>query len=166
MGEGGAVLTNDSRLKRIVESFRDWGRDCFCPPGVDNTCGKRFGWQLGELPCGYDHKYTYSHVGYNLKMTDMQAAVGLAQLEKLPQFIQKRRHNFQFIYERLQDLQDVLVLPEATTKAEPSWFGFLLLVRQNASFTRNDLVQHLEGKRIATRLLFGEICCDNQHTRG
>lgn len=155
MGEGGAVLTNDSRLKRIVESFRDWGRDCFCPPGVDNTCGKRFGWQLGELPCGYDHKYTYSHVGYNLKMTDMQAAVGLAQLEKLPQFIQKRRHNFQFIYERLQDLQDVLVLPEATTKAEPSWFGFLLLVRQNASFTRNDLVQHLEGKRIATRLLFG-----------
>jgi len=155
MGEGGAILTNDSRLKRIVESFRDWGRDCFCPPGVDNTCGKRFGWQMGELPCGYDHKYTYSHVGYNLKMTDMQAAVGLAQLDKLPDFITKRRQNFEFIYQKLQDLQDILVLPQATTRSEPSWFGFPLSVTEDAPFTRNALVQYLEARRIGTRLLFG-----------
>ncbi|MEG4967526.1 lipopolysaccharide biosynthesis protein RfbH [Microcoleus sp. B6-A1] len=155
MGEGGAVLTNDTRLKKIVESFRDWGRDCWCPPGVDNTCGKRFGWQLGDLPFGYDHKYTYSHVGYNLKMTDMQAAVGCAQLDKLPDFVAKRRHNFEFLHQQLQDLQDVLVLPEATPNSEPSWFGFLLSVRENAPFTRNALVQYLEEKRIGTRLLFG-----------
>lgn len=155
MGEGGAVLTNDSRLQKIVESFRDWGRDCWCAPGVDNTCNKRFGWQLGELPFGYDHKYTYSHVGYNLKMTDMQAAVGLAQLDKLPEFIEKRKQNFQFLYEQLQELQDVLILPEATSNSEPSWFGFLLMVKENAPFTRNQLVRHLEEKRIGTRLLFG-----------
>jgi CDP-6-deoxy-D-xylo-4-hexulose-3-dehydrase len=155
MGEGGAVLTNDSRLKKIVESFRDWGRDCWCPPGVDNTCGKRFNWQLGDLPSGYDHKYTYSHIGYNLKLTDMQAAVGVAQLEKLPQFIRQRQQNFQFLHRNLQDLQDVLLLPEATLNSEPSWFGFLLCVKENAPFTRNQLVQHLEEKRIGTRLLFG-----------
>ncbi|MFM6062866.1 MAG: lipopolysaccharide biosynthesis protein RfbH, partial [Microcystis panniformis] len=114
MGEGGAVLTSDTRLKKIVESFRDWGRDCWCPPGVDNTCNKRFGWQLGDLPFGYDHKYTYSHVGYNLKMTDMQAAVGVAQLDKLPGFIKKRRENFDFLHQKLQELQDVLILPEAS----------------------------------------------------
>lgn len=155
MGEGGAVLTNDTRLKKIVESFRDWGRDCWCAPGVDNTCNKRFEWQLGDLPFGYDHKYTYSHVGYNLKMTDMQAAVGCAQLEKLPEFIAKRRHNFDFIYQGLQDLQDVLLLPKVTDSSEPSWFGFLISVRGNATFTRNQLVQYLEQKRIGTRLLFG-----------
>ncbi|MDY6786428.1 MAG: lipopolysaccharide biosynthesis protein RfbH [Cyanobacteriota bacterium] len=155
MGEGGAVLTNDSRLKKIVESFRDWGRDCWCPPGVDNTCGKRFNWQLGDLPAGYDHKYTYSHIGYNLKLTDMQAAVGVAQLEKLPQFVRQRQQNFQFLHRNLQDLQDVLLLPEATPNSEPSWFGFLLCVKDNATFTRNELVRYLEEKRIGTRLLFG-----------
>ncbi|NUN63499.1 lipopolysaccharide biosynthesis protein RfbH [Pseudanabaena biceps] len=154
MGEGGAVLTSDTRLKKIVESFRDWGRDCWCPPGVDNTCGKRYEWQLGELPTGYDHKYTYSHIGYNLKMTDMQAAVGVAQLDKLPTFIERRKQNFDFLYSHLQDLQDVLLLPEATANSEPSWFGFLLSVKENAPFTRNQLVQHLELKRIGTRLLF------------
>jgi CDP-6-deoxy-D-xylo-4-hexulose-3-dehydrase len=155
MGEGGAVLTNDSRFKKIVESFRDWGRDCWCPPGVDNTCGKRFGWQLGDLPFGYDHKYTYSHVGYNLKMTDMQAAVGVAQLEKLPQFVQQRQDNFQRLRSHLDDLQDVLILPEPTPKSEPSWFGFPVFVREEATFSRNELVQHLEAHRIGTRLLFG-----------
>ena len=154
MGEGGAVLTSDTRLKKIVESFRDWGRDCWCPPGIDNTCGKRYEWQLGELPTGYDHKYTYSHVGYNLKMTDMQAAVGVAQLDKLPTFIERRKQNFDFLYSHLQDLQDVLLLPEATDNSEPSWFGFLLSVKENAPFTRNQLVQHLELKRIGTRLMF------------
>ena len=155
MGEGGAVLTRDTRLKKIVESFRDWGRSCWCPPGVDNTCNKRFGWQLGDLPFGYDHKYTYSHVGYNLKMTDMQAAVGVAQLEKLPEFVERRRENFRFLRERLADLEDVLLLPEATPGCEPSWFGFLLMVKEGAGFTRNELVRYLEEKRIGTRLLFG-----------
>lgn len=155
MGEGGAVLTNDTRLKKIAESFRDWGRDCWCPPGVDNTCAKRYGWQLGDLPFGYDHKYTYSHVGFNLKMTDMQAAVGCAQLDKLPEFVAKRRQNFDYLHRNLQDLQDVLLLPEPEPNSEPSWFGFLLSVKENAPFTRNDLVQHLEEKRIGTRLLFG-----------
>jgi CDP-4-dehydro-6-deoxyglucose reductase, E1 len=155
MGEGGAVLTNDARLKKIVESFRDWGRDCWCNPGVDNSCNKRFGWQLGDLPPGYDHKYTYSHIGYNLKLTDMQAAVGLAQLEKLPKFIEQRRQNFEFLYQQLQGLDDVLILPESTPDSEPSWFGFILSVRDNADFTRNELVQNLEKNLIATRLLFG-----------
>jgi CDP-4-dehydro-6-deoxyglucose reductase, E1 len=155
MGEGGAVLTNDTKLKKIVESFRDWGRDCWCNPGVDNSCNKRFGWQLGDLPPGYDHKYTYSHIGYNLKLTDMQAAVGLAQLDKLPQFIEQRRKNFDFLYQQLQDLEDVLILPEATYESDPSWFGFILSVRSEAAFTRNKLVQHLEKNLIGTRLLFG-----------
>lgn len=155
MGEGGAVLTNDTKLKKIIESLRDWGRSCWCSPGVDNTCNKRFEWQLGELPFGYDHKYTYSHVGYNLKMTDMQAAVGLAQLQKLPQFIQKRRENFDFLYQQLADLQDVLILPEPTSESEPSWFGFLISVKEDAGFKRYELVKYLEENKITTRLLFG-----------
>ena len=155
MGEGGAVLTNDTKLKKIVESFRDWGRDCWCAPGVDNTCNKRFEWQLGDLPFGYDHKYTYSHIGFNLKMTDMQAAVGIAQLDKLPYFIARRKENFDFLKSQLLDLQDFLILPEATSNSDPSWFGFLVLVKENIPFTRNELVQYLEKKRIGTRLLFG-----------
>ncbi|MBD2552235.1 lipopolysaccharide biosynthesis protein RfbH [Limnothrix sp. FACHB-708] len=155
MGEGGAVLTSDSRLKKIVESFRDWGRDCWCPPGVDNTCRKRFDWQLGDLPFGYDHKYTYSHVGYNLKLTDMQAAVGVAQLDKLPDFIAKRQQNFSFLYQQLKELEDVLVLPESSQDADPSWFGFPLSLRDNVPFTRNEFVQYLEKNLIGTRLLFG-----------
>lgn len=155
MGEGGAVLTNNSRLKKIVESFRDWGRDCWCDPGKDNTCGKRFNWQLGDLPIGYDHKYTYSHVGYNLKLSDMQAAVGCAQLDKLDGFVQKRRENFDFLKKRLEHLQDFLILPEATAESEPSWFGFLISVKKNAPFSRNQLVEYLEKQQIGTRLLFG-----------
>ena len=155
MGEGGAVLTNDTRLKKIVESFRDWGRDCWCAPGVDDTCGKRYGWQLGDLPFGYDHKYTYSHVGYNLKMTDMQAAVGVAQLDKLDGFIQRRQENYHFLTENLADLDDVLELPKPTPNSEPSWFGYPIYVKESAPFSRNDLVRHLEEKRIGTRLLFG-----------
>ena len=153
MGEGGAVLTSDPQLKRIVESFRDWGRDCWCKPGHDDTCRKRFAWQLGDLPFGYDHKYTYSHVGYNLKATDMQAAVGLSQLKKLPGFIQRRNANFAYLKERLAPLQDRLVLPEAHPDAEPSWFGFPLTVRKGLD--RNTLVQGLDAARIGTRLLFG-----------
>jgi CDP-6-deoxy-D-xylo-4-hexulose-3-dehydrase len=155
MGEGGAVLTNSPLLKTLVESFRDWGRDCWCEPGKDNTCGKRFDWQLGDLPCGYDHKYTYSHIGYNLKMTDMQAAVGLSQLEKLPAFIQRRRENFHYLYRELKPLEDFLVLPESTPAAEPSWFGFPIAVREDAPFKREDIVRELEARRIGTRLLFG-----------
>ena len=154
MGEGGCVLTRSPRLKTIVESFRDWGRDCWCDPGKENTCGKRFNWQLGDLPCGYDHKYTYSHIGYNLKPTDMQAAVGLAQLDKLPAFIAARRANFDRLSQGLQDLQDCFILPEATAGSAPSWFGFPLAVRPDAPFTRNQLIHHLESKKIATRLLF------------
>jgi len=155
MGEGGAVLTQRPALKRVIESFRDWGRDCWCDPGKENTCGKRFEWQLGDLPYGYDHKYIYSHIGYNLKLTDMQAAVGVAQLARLDEFIAARRRNFAWLREALDDLQDVLVLPEPTPNSEPSWFGFPILVREGAPFTRNALVQHLERRKIATRLLFG-----------
>jgi CDP-6-deoxy-D-xylo-4-hexulose-3-dehydrase len=155
MGEGGAVLTNTPALRTLIESFRDWGRDCWCEPGKDNTCGKRFCWKLGQLPYGYDHKYTYSHVGYNLKATDMQAAVGVAQLERLPGFIAARRRNFAYLRAALADLEDVLVLPEAQANAEPSWFGFPMVVREDAPFTRDALVQFLEGRKIATRLLFG-----------
>jgi CDP-6-deoxy-D-xylo-4-hexulose-3-dehydrase len=155
MGEGGAVLTADPRLKKIVESFRDWGRDCWCEPGHDNTCRKRFDWQLGELPRGYDHKYTYSHIGYNLKATDMQAAVGLSQLEKLPGFLLRRQANFQHLLVRLQPLRQHLILPEATRGAEPSWFGFPLTVREGASKTRDEIIRHLDGAGIGTRLLFG-----------
>lgn len=155
MGEGGVVLTNRPLLKKIVESFRDWGRDCWCPPGVSNTCGKRFEWQLGELPHGYDHKYTYSHIGYNLKATDMQAAVGVSQLKKLPEFINIRRENWKRLAAGLQPFGDVLHLPQPTPHSEPSWFGFLISIRPEAPFTRNELIAHLEAHNIGTRLLFG-----------
>ena len=155
MGEGGAVVTDSALLKTLVESFRDWGRDCWCEPGKDNTCGKRFQWQLGELPYGYDHKYTYSHVGYNLKLTDMQAALGLSQLERLPDFIAARKKNFQYLRKRLQAFEDVLILPESYPEADPSWFGFPLGVREDAPFTRNALIEALESRKIGTRLLFG-----------
>ena len=155
MGEGGAVMTNNPALKKLVESFRDWGRDSWCEPGVDDTCGKRFGWQLGDLPAGYDHKYTYSHIGYNLKLSDMQAAVGVAQLEKLEGFIEKRRQNFAYLLEQLRPLEEHLILPEATPHSDPSWFGFPITVRESAPISRNDLVRALEMQKIGTRLLFG-----------
>jgi CDP-6-deoxy-D-xylo-4-hexulose-3-dehydrase len=155
MGEGGCVLAEKPLLKTIVESFRDWGRDCWCEPGNANTCGKRFDWELGELPYGYDHKYTYSHIGYNLKMTDMQAAVGVSQLKKLPAFIEKRRANFRVLREGLKDLEEFFVLPEATPRSEPSWFGFPIAVRPGAPFNRNQVIAFLENRKIATRLLFG-----------
>nr|WP_246525582.1 lipopolysaccharide biosynthesis protein RfbH [Geomobilimonas luticola] len=154
MGEGGAVYTNDMQLKRLVESFRDWGRDCWCPSGRDNTCGNRFGQQFGELPFGYDHKYVYSHFGYNLKVTDMQAAIGCAQLEKLPGFIEARKKNWQLLRDGLAGLEDRLVLPEATENSDPSWFGFLLTVREGSRLSRERMVHHLEGKGIQTRMLF------------
>ncbi|MFZ3266958.1 MAG: lipopolysaccharide biosynthesis protein RfbH [Terriglobales bacterium] len=155
MGEGGCVLTQSPALKKLVESFRDWGRDCWCDPGKSNTCGRRFGWKLGDLPAGYDHKYTYSHIGYNLKATDMQAAVGVAQLKKLPAFMAARRENFAKLYTALRDLDDIFLLPEATPFSNPSWFGFPLAVRADAPVTRNQVVQFLESRKIATRLLFG-----------
>ena len=155
MGEGGAVLGSSSQLKKIAESFRDWGRDCWCKPGCDNTCKKRFEWQLGELPFGYDHKYTYSRVGYNLKLTDMQAAVGVSQMKKLPQFIDARRQNFQRLHDGLKDLQNVFILPQATPNSEPSWFGFPLAVRPEVRFSREQLLEHLNQRKIGTRLLFG-----------
>lgn len=155
MGEGGCVLTDRPNLKTLAESFRDWGRDCWCDPGKDNTCGKRFGWQQGQLPAGYDHKYTYSHIGYNLKVTDMQAAVGVAQLKKLPRFVEARRRNFRYLYEGLKDLREDFILPEATPGSDPSWFGFPLAVRPGTNLTRPDVIQALERKRIQTRLLFG-----------
>jgi len=154
MGEGGAVLTNDNLLKRIIESFRDWGRDCWCKPEACNTCGKRFSWKLGDLPFGYDHKYTYSHIGYGMKVTDMQAAVGLAQLEKLSGFVKQRRKNFTYLFKALRPLEEFFILPEPTDGSEPSWFGFLLTVRESSGINRNELVQHLESKKIGTRLLF------------
>jgi CDP-6-deoxy-D-xylo-4-hexulose-3-dehydrase len=155
MGEGGAVLTNKPLLRTLVESFRDWGRDCWCAPGCDNTCGKRFDWRLGQLPCGYDHKYTYSHVGYNLKLTDMQAAVGVAQLEKLDGFVEARRRNFASLHAGLGSLEEFFLLPEPTAGSEPSWFGFPIAVRPGAPFTRNEATQFLESRKIATRLIFG-----------
>lgn len=155
MGEGGAVFTNRSKLRRAMESIRDWGRDCYCPPGKDNTCGKRFDWQLGQLPQGYDHKYVYSHVGFNLKITDMQAAVGVAQMDHLDDFIAARRHNFQRLKEGLSHLAHLLVLPEATPGSDPSWFGFPITVDEAAPFERDELVLHLNRSRIGTRLLFG-----------
>ncbi len=154
-GEGGAVFTDKPRIKRVMESMRDWGRDCWCAPGVDNTCGKRFGRQLGELPKGYDHKYTYSHCGYNLKMTDMQAAVGLAQMDRLDGFVAARRRNFALLTEMLTPLEDSLILPQPTPRSEASWFGYPITVRPGASFSRDDLVKHLNDKGVATRLLFG-----------
>jgi CDP-6-deoxy-D-xylo-4-hexulose-3-dehydrase len=154
-GEGGAVFSNDAFLRRLAESFRDWGRDCYCAPGCDNTCGKRFGWKMGGLPKGYDHKFTYGHLGYNLKMTDMQASVGLAQLDHLDGFIAARKANFAALKTGLATLQDVLALPEATPNSDPSWFGFPITLRPGAPFSRNDLTQHLDARRIGTRLLFG-----------
>jgi len=155
MGEGGCVVTDDVVLNKIMTSFRDWGRDCWCDPGRDNTCGRRFDQRQGELPEGYDHKYIYSHIGYNLKLTDMQAAVGLAQLQKLENFIQIRKRNWALLYQGLKPLEEFLVLSEATPGSDPSWFGFLITVRENAFFSRTDLINHLENHKIATRLLFG-----------
>jgi CDP-6-deoxy-D-xylo-4-hexulose-3-dehydrase len=156
MGEGGAVLCNRMIFKRIVESIRDWGRDCYCEPGKDNTCKRRFDWKLGDLPRGYDHKYTYSHLGYNLKITDMQAAVGLAQLDRLDDFVAARRANWQYLHDGLRDLEDILLLPRATANSDPSWFGFCITLRPEAPFDREDLVRYLnDDRKIGTRLLFG-----------
>lgn len=155
MGEGGAVLTSDPQLKKLVESFRDWGRDCWCDPGRDDTCHRRFDWQLGDLPAGYDHKYTYSRIGYNLKLTDMQAAVGVSQLAKLPEFIRRRRENYRFLRRGLEPLRGPLVLPEATPGSDPSWFGFPLTLGPEAAADRNHVIRALEAQGIGTRLLFG-----------
>ena len=165
-GEGGAVFTNSSRFKRILESLRDWGRDCWCPPGHDNTCKQRFGWQLGGLPEGYDHKYIYSHAGYNLKMTDMQAAVGVAQLDRLDDFIARRNANFAALYEGLKRFEAFLILPEASPGAEPSWFGFPLTMRPGGRVSRADLVAHLNAARIATRYLFGGNLIHQPYMKG
>jgi len=171
MGEGGAVYTDNPLLKRIVTSFRDWGRDCYCPSGKDDTCKHRFTQQFGELPVGYDHKYVYSHFGYNLKVTDMQAAIGCAQLEKLDGFVEARRKNWQYLYDNLKDLEEYFILPEAVENSKPSWFGFMLTVRPDAGFKRVDLVKYIESKNIQTRLLFsGNIlkhpCFDEMRRTG
>ena len=155
MGEGGAVLVNNLKLLRPAWSFRDWGRDCYCETGKDNTCGKRFDWQLGELPCGYDHKYTYSHIGFNLKVTDTQAAIGLNQLRKADQFVAKRRENHKILYDLMKPLEEHFILPEATPNSDPSGFGFMLTVRPESKINRNKLVQYLEVNKIGTRLFFG-----------
>ncbi|MDI6839392.1 MAG: lipopolysaccharide biosynthesis protein RfbH [bacterium] len=154
-GEGGAVLTNDLSLKKIIASFKDWGRDCWCEPGKNNTCGKRFSQQFGTLPYGYDHKYVYSHIGYNLKMTDLQAAIGCAQMDKLEKFTQKRKENFKRIYEGLKPYEKHLILPQVTPKGDPSWFCFPITVRENSKFTRDELTNFLESNLIETRNLFG-----------
>ena len=154
MGEGGAVLTDDPNLRKIILSFRDWGRDCWCEPGHDNTCGKRFKWQLGKLPIGYDHKYIYSHIGYNLKITDMQAAIGVEQLKKLSAFIERRKKNFRALYEEVKKYKKYFILPQAIKYSDPSWFGFPILVKENAPFTRAGIVKYLEDNKIATRMLF------------
>ena len=154
MGEGGAIYTNNSLLKKIAESFRDWGRDCFCPPGIDNTCGKRFEWKLGELPYGYDHKFIYSHLGYNLKISDMQAACGLGQLERLEGFIHKRKENFKYLYKLLSNYSDIFELPSPTPSSDPSWFGFPITLQINSRFRRVDFLTYLNENKIGTRLLF------------
>jgi CDP-6-deoxy-D-xylo-4-hexulose-3-dehydrase len=154
-GEGGAVLVKKAAHKVIVESIRDWGRDCWCAPGCDNTCLKRYEWKLGDLPEGYDHKYTYSHLGYNLKSGDIQAAIGLAQLDRLDTFITKRRNNWSFLYKNLKSLEEFFILPQPTIHSEPSWFGFALTVKENSPISRNELVKFLNEKKIGTRLLFG-----------
>jgi CDP-6-deoxy-D-xylo-4-hexulose-3-dehydrase len=166
MGEGGAVFTDKPRLKRVVESIRDWGRDCWCAPGEDNTCGKRFGRKLGTLPHGYDHKYTYGHVGYNLKITDMQAAVGLAQLERLDGFIDARSRNFAALSELLKPLEDVFILPKATPRSDPSWFGYPITIRPESGLDREELVQFLNEKKIGTRLLFGGNLLHQPYMKG
>lgn len=155
-GEGGAVLYNDIKMKRIVESFRDWGRDCWCQTGMNNTCGKRYSWKLGKLPQGYDHKFVYSHVGYNMKITDIQAALGCSQLDKVEQFIEKRKENFEYLLKKFNEekLNKYFILPKAHPKSEPSWYGFLLTIKNKSKINRNDLVKHLNSKRILTRLLF------------
>lgn len=155
MGEGGAVLTSDPVLRRALLSLRDWGRDCWCDPGRDNTCRKRFKQQFGKLPYGYDHKYVYSHIGYNLKVTDMQAAIGVAQLKKLKGFIKKRKENFAFLHKSLKKFEKYLLLPQATKNSDPSWFGFPLMVKTPSAFTRDEIVNYLENRGIATRMLFG-----------
>ncbi len=166
MGEGGAVFTDKPRLKRVIESMRDWGRDCWCAPGMDNTCGKRFCRKLGDLPMGYDHKYTYSHCGYNLKITDMQAAVGFAQLDRLDGFIAARQCNFDLLTQLLKPFEDAFILPEATPNSEPSWFGYPISIREGAPFTRDDLVRHLDTHRVGTRLLFGGNLIRQPYMRG
>jgi CDP-6-deoxy-D-xylo-4-hexulose-3-dehydrase len=155
MGEGGAVLTSNPLLNKIIISLRDWGRDCWCEPGIDNSCGKRFSWKSKKLPFGYDHKYIYSHVGYNLKATDLQAAIGCAQMKKLPQFIKMRQRNFKFLLQHLKPYERYLLMPRSPARAEPSWFGFPILVKKNKDFSRRDIVGFLEKNKIATRMLFG-----------
>ncbi|RST30357.1 lipopolysaccharide biosynthesis protein RfbH [Sphingomonas ginkgonis] len=166
MGEGGAVFTDKPRLKRVTESMRDWGRDCWCAPGMDNTCGKRFCRKLGDLPMGYDHKYTYSHCGYNLKITDMQAAVGCAQLDRLDGFIAARRRNFALLTELLKPLEDLLILPRATPNSEASWFGYPITLREGTRISRDDLVKHLDANKVGTRLLFGGNLLRQPYMRG
>ena len=160
MGEGGAVFTNNAELKMIIESFRDWGRDCYCQPGKDNTCGKRFCWKLGDLPEGYDHKYTYAHAGYNLKITDMQAACGLGQLLSLEKFIDARKMNFNYLANRLKSCEEFLLLPRATEMADPSWFGFAITLKENCPVNRTDLLTYLDQQKIGSRMLFaGNLTC-------
>ncbi len=166
MGEGGAVLTNNSKLKSIAESFRDWGRDCYCSPGKDNTCGKRFCQQLGDLPKGYDHKYTYSHLGYNLKITDMQAACALAQMDKLDQFIATRRANFAYLKTKLQSCSEFILLPEATVNSNPSWFGFLMTLKPEAQTNRVDMIDYLDQHKIGTRLFFAGNLIKQPYMKG
>ena len=166
MGEGGAVFTNSDELKVIAESFRDWGRDCYCPPGKDNTCGKRFCQKLGSLPEGYDHKYTYSHLGYNLKITDMQAACGLAQLEKANKFIQARKDNFAFLINRLKDCEEFVQLPVTTEHSDPSWFGFPITLKENSPVTRLDLLTYLDQNKVGTRLLFAGNLINQPYMQG